>query len=107
MALLIATFSARDPFPSCGLCLCVQFATRFQPYIRYCMEEEGCMEYMRTLLRDNELFRTFVTVSCKHSPLSVSLSLSALPHVPAKRSVHTSLSVRLSSGGRRTSSATG
>lgn len=27
------------------------------------MEEEGCMEYMRTLLRDNELFRTFVTVS--------------------------------------------
>lgn len=27
------------------------------------MEEEGCMEYMRTLLRDNELFRTYVTVS--------------------------------------------
>lgn len=41
----------------------VQFGSRFQPYIRYCMEEEGCMEYMRTLLRDNELFRTYVTVS--------------------------------------------
>jgi len=27
------------------------------------MEEEGCMENMRTLLRDNELFRTYVTVS--------------------------------------------
>nr|XP_033485156.1 pleckstrin homology domain-containing family G member 5 isoform X3 [Epinephelus lanceolatus] len=37
------------------------FGSRFQPYIRYCMEEEGCMENMRTLLRDNELFRTYVT----------------------------------------------
>uniref|UniRef100_A0A665UP36 Pleckstrin homology domain containing, family G (with RhoGef domain) member 5b n=1 Tax=Echeneis naucrates TaxID=173247 RepID=A0A665UP36_ECHNA len=37
------------------------FGSRFQPYIRYCMEEEGCMEHMRTLLRDNELFRTYVT----------------------------------------------
>ncbi|CAJ1084484.1 pleckstrin homology domain-containing family G member 5 isoform X1 [Xyrichtys novacula] len=37
------------------------FGTRFKPYIRYCMEEEGCMEYMRTLHRDNELFRTYVT----------------------------------------------
>uniref|UniRef100_A0AAQ4PEC1 Pleckstrin homology and RhoGEF domain containing G5 n=1 Tax=Gasterosteus aculeatus aculeatus TaxID=481459 RepID=A0AAQ4PEC1_GASAC len=37
------------------------FGTRFQPYIRYCMEEEGCMENMRTLHRDNELFRTYVT----------------------------------------------
>lgn len=43
--------------------VCVQFGSRFQPYIRYCMEEEGCMEYMRTLHRDNELFRTYVTVS--------------------------------------------
>ena len=45
------------------VCVCVQFGSRFQPYIRYCMEEEGCMEYMRTVLRDNELFRTYVTVS--------------------------------------------
>lgn len=45
------------------VCVCVQFGSRFKPYIRYCMEEEGCMEYMRTLLRDNELFRTYVTVS--------------------------------------------
>ncbi|XP_034552121.1 pleckstrin homology domain-containing family G member 5 isoform X2 [Notolabrus celidotus] len=37
------------------------FGSRFKPYIRYCMEEEGCMEYMRTVLRDNELFRTYVT----------------------------------------------
>ncbi|XP_041859152.1 LOW QUALITY PROTEIN: pleckstrin homology domain-containing family G member 5 [Melanotaenia boesemani] len=36
------------------------FGSRFQPYIHYCMEEEGSMEYMRTLLRDNELFRTYV-----------------------------------------------
>lgn len=46
-----------------SVCVCVQFGSRFQPYIRYCMEEEGCMEYMRTLHRDNELFRTYVTVS--------------------------------------------
>uniref|UniRef100_A0AAV2LZ58 Pleckstrin homology domain-containing family G member 5 n=1 Tax=Knipowitschia caucasica TaxID=637954 RepID=A0AAV2LZ58_KNICA len=37
------------------------FGSRFQPYIRYCMEEEACMEYMRSLHRDNELFRTYVT----------------------------------------------
>ncbi|XP_061908538.1 pleckstrin homology domain-containing family G member 5 isoform X1 [Entelurus aequoreus] len=37
------------------------FAARFKPYIRYCMEEESCMENMRALLRDNELFRTYVT----------------------------------------------
>uniref|UniRef100_A0A673GFZ9 Pleckstrin homology domain-containing family G member 5-like n=1 Tax=Sinocyclocheilus rhinocerous TaxID=307959 RepID=A0A673GFZ9_9TELE len=37
------------------------FASRFQPYNRYCMEEESCMEYMRSLLRDNELFKIYVT----------------------------------------------
>uniref|UniRef100_A0A8C5BA43 Pleckstrin homology and RhoGEF domain containing G5 n=1 Tax=Gadus morhua TaxID=8049 RepID=A0A8C5BA43_GADMO len=37
------------------------FGSRFQPYIRYCMEEEASMEYMRTQHRDNELFRTYVT----------------------------------------------
>ncbi|KAM9344407.1 pleckstrin homology domain-containing family G member 5 isoform 2-T2 [Pholidichthys leucotaenia] len=42
------------------------FGSRFQPYIRYCMEEEGCMEYMRMLLRDNELFRTYVTWAETH-----------------------------------------
>uniref|UniRef100_A0A8C6U2L0 Pleckstrin homology domain containing, family G (with RhoGef domain) member 5b n=1 Tax=Neogobius melanostomus TaxID=47308 RepID=A0A8C6U2L0_9GOBI len=37
------------------------FSSRFQPYIRYCMEEEACMENVRTLLRDNELFKTYIT----------------------------------------------
>ncbi|XP_072552945.1 pleckstrin homology domain-containing family G member 5 isoform X2 [Salminus brasiliensis] len=37
------------------------FASRFEPYLRYCMEEESCMEYMRTQLRDNELFKIYVT----------------------------------------------
>lgn len=41
----------------------MQFGARFQPYIRYCMEEESCMEHMRALLRDNELFKSYVTVS--------------------------------------------
>ncbi|XP_067288231.1 pleckstrin homology domain-containing family G member 5 isoform X2 [Pseudorasbora parva] len=42
------------------------FGFRFKPYIHYCMEEEGCMEYMRTLLKDNELFRTYVTWAETH-----------------------------------------
>ncbi|CAL8368192.1 unnamed protein product [Lota lota] len=42
------------------------FGSRFQPYIRYCMEEEASMEYMRTLHRDNELFRTYVTWAETH-----------------------------------------
>ncbi|XP_060234966.1 pleckstrin homology domain-containing family G member 5 isoform X2 [Meriones unguiculatus] len=42
------------------------FGALFKPYIRYCMEEEGCMEYMRGLLRDNDLFRAYVTWAEKH-----------------------------------------
>ncbi|EPQ12748.1 Pleckstrin like proteiny domain-containing family G member 5 [Myotis brandtii] len=42
------------------------FGSLFKPYIRYCMEEEGCMEYMRSLLRDNDLFRAYVTWAEKH-----------------------------------------
>ncbi|XP_074162499.1 pleckstrin homology domain-containing family G member 5 isoform X2 [Sminthopsis crassicaudata] len=42
------------------------FGSLFKPYIRYCMEEEGCMEYMRSLLRDNDLFRIYVTWAEKH-----------------------------------------
>ncbi|NWX94222.1 PKHG5 protein, partial [Nothoprocta pentlandii] len=42
------------------------FGSLFQPYVRYCMEEEGCMEYMRALLRDSELFRAYVEWAEKH-----------------------------------------
>ncbi|KAJ8258126.1 hypothetical protein GJAV_G00193440 [Gymnothorax javanicus] len=42
------------------------FGSRFKPYIRYCMEEESCLEYMRSLLRDNELFRNYVTWAETH-----------------------------------------
>ncbi|KAL1020592.1 hypothetical protein UPYG_G00002150 [Umbra pygmaea] len=42
------------------------FGSRFKPYIRYCMEEEGILEYMRSLLRENELFRTYVTWAETH-----------------------------------------
>ncbi|XP_072888083.1 pleckstrin homology domain-containing family G member 5-like isoform X2 [Hemitrygon akajei] len=42
------------------------FGERFKPYIQYCMEEEGCMEYMRNHLRDNELFRIYVTWAEMH-----------------------------------------
>ncbi|XP_075406633.1 pleckstrin homology domain-containing family G member 5 isoform X4 [Tenrec ecaudatus] len=42
------------------------FGSLFRPYIRYCMEEEACMEYMRGLLRDNDLFRAYVTWAEKH-----------------------------------------
>nr|XP_023690782.1 pleckstrin homology domain-containing family G member 5 isoform X2 [Paramormyrops kingsleyae] len=39
---------------------------RFKPYIQYCMEEEACMEYMKSLLRDNEPFRMYVTWAETH-----------------------------------------
>ncbi|XP_063799479.1 pleckstrin homology domain-containing family G member 5 isoform X3 [Pseudophryne corroboree] len=42
------------------------FESLFKPYIRYCMEEEGCMEYMRNLHRDNDVFRAYVTWAEKH-----------------------------------------
>lgn len=47
----------------CGCSPLGQFGSLFKPYVRYCMEEEGCMEYMRGLLRDSDLFRAYVTVS--------------------------------------------
>ncbi|XP_051895213.1 pleckstrin homology domain-containing family G member 5-like isoform X2 [Pristis pectinata] len=43
-----------------------KFGERFKPYIQYCMEEEGCMEYMRNHLRDNDLFRIYVTWAETH-----------------------------------------
>uniref|UniRef100_A0A8C8BDE1 Pleckstrin homology and RhoGEF domain containing G5 n=1 Tax=Otus sunia TaxID=257818 RepID=A0A8C8BDE1_9STRI len=46
------------------------FRSLFKPYVRYCMEEEGCMEYMRALLRDSELFRAYVTWAEKHEQCS-------------------------------------
>ncbi|XP_071623060.1 pleckstrin homology domain-containing family G member 5 isoform X1 [Heliangelus exortis] len=46
------------------------FGSLFEPYVRYCMEEEGCMEYMRALLRDSELFRAYVTWAEKHEQCS-------------------------------------
>lgn len=49
------------------------FASRFKPYIRYCMEEEASLEYMRSLHRDNELFRIYVTVGRSPSVLPISL----------------------------------
>lgn len=42
------------------------FGSRFKPYIRYCMEEEDCMKYMRDLLRDNDLFKVYITWAEKH-----------------------------------------
>ncbi|XP_064423779.1 pleckstrin homology domain-containing family G member 5 [Latimeria chalumnae] len=42
------------------------FGPRFKPYIRYCMEEEGCMEYMRNLPRDNDLFKHYITWAEAH-----------------------------------------
>lgn len=98
---------AGSPSDLC-VCVCVQFGSRFQPYIRYCMEEEGCMEYMRSLLRDNELFRTYVTVS----PPFVFFPVPPAAVFPGVFAPFPDGSVRpfpcvCCSGGRRTSSATG
>nr|KAF6379881.1 hypothetical protein mMyoMyo1_015351 [Myotis myotis] len=42
------------------------FGSLFKPYIWYCMKEEGCREYMHSLLHDNDLFRAYVTWAEKH-----------------------------------------
>lgn len=58
------------------------------------MEEEGCMEYMRTLLRDNELFRTYVTVGlCRALSLSLSHTLTAPPFTLVYFYISSSLNV--------------
>jgi len=41
----------------------VQFDKIFEPYTKYCLEQETCREYIKTNMRDNELFRTFIVVS--------------------------------------------
>ncbi|XP_063072090.1 pleckstrin homology domain-containing family G member 5 isoform X2 [Engraulis encrasicolus] len=48
----------------------ITFGYRFKPYIRYCMEEEACMEYMRSLVKENELFRIYVTWAETHKQCS-------------------------------------
>nr|KAF6330732.1 hypothetical protein mMyoMyo1_015350 [Myotis myotis] len=42
------------------------FHSLFKPYIRYCIEEEGCMEYTHSLLHDNDLFQSYMTWAEKH-----------------------------------------
>lgn len=56
-----------------------QFGSLFKPYIRYCMEEEGCMEYMRGLLRDNDLFRAYITVRAGRARRGARALLNQLP----------------------------
>uniref|UniRef100_A0A8C7AIN4 Pleckstrin homology and RhoGEF domain containing G5 n=1 Tax=Neovison vison TaxID=452646 RepID=A0A8C7AIN4_NEOVI len=60
------------------------FGSLFKPYVRYCLEEEGCMEYMRGLLRDNDLFRAYVTWAEKH-PQCQRLKLSDMLAKPHQR----------------------
>lgn len=57
------------------------------------------MEYMRTLLRDNELFRTFVTVSLERRSLSLSLSLLFLRSLITRLCPSVCLSVHKVGGG--------
>jgi len=42
---------------------CAQFDKIFEPYTKYCLEQDICREYIKTKTMENELFRTFVTVS--------------------------------------------
>ena len=49
---------------SVGVCMrCVQFDKIFEAYTKYCLEQEMCREYIKTNIRDNDLFRTFIAVS--------------------------------------------
>ncbi|KAG2459443.1 PKHG5 protein, partial [Polypterus senegalus] len=57
---------AAGPAPDLSSLYAFQFASRFQPYIRYCLEEESCLEYIRSLLQENELFRVYATWAETH-----------------------------------------
>ncbi|ESN93328.1 hypothetical protein HELRODRAFT_181074 [Helobdella robusta] len=37
------------------------FDTIFKPYIEYCLDQEKCRDYLKTKMKENELFRTFIT----------------------------------------------
>jgi len=53
----------RDPFSDCLTVCVLQFDKIFEPYTKYCLEQDICREYIKTKTMENELFRTFVTVS--------------------------------------------
>ncbi|XP_078696724.1 pleckstrin homology domain-containing family G member 5-like isoform X12 [Branchiostoma floridae x Branchiostoma belcheri] len=38
----------------------LEFEEMFQPYVKYCMEEEACVAYMKDKFRDNDLFKQYV-----------------------------------------------
>jgi len=46
-----------------------QFDKIFEPYTKYCLEQDTCREYIKTKTMENELFRTFVMVSLTHTSL--------------------------------------
>jgi len=44
--------------------ICVyQFDKIFEPYTEYCLKQEACHEYIKLKMAENELFRTYITVS--------------------------------------------
>ena len=52
------------PYSHAVICIS-QFEELFTPYTKYCLEQEGCQEYIKNKYRDNELFKTFVIVSIR------------------------------------------
>jgi len=52
----------------------LQFDKIFEPYTKYCLEQDICREYIKTKTMENELFRTFVTVSIRSHDRMTSLN---------------------------------
>ena len=40
----------------------LQFSKIFEPYTKYCLEQEVCREYIKCRTKENDLFRTFIMV---------------------------------------------
>lgn len=42
-----------------------QFDKIFEPYTKYCLEQDLCQDYIRSITKENELFRIYIQV-CVH-----------------------------------------
>ena len=43
----------------------LQFSEIFHPYMKYCMEEAKCLQYLKTNSNENEKFKTYLKVSIR------------------------------------------
>ncbi|XP_041377532.1 pleckstrin homology domain-containing family G member 5-like isoform X2 [Gigantopelta aegis] len=70
-----------------------EFSTLFQPYLKYCMEQRPCVEYVKSRCNENDLFKIFVTWAEAQKQCN-RLSLTALLVQPMQRLTKYSLLIQ-------------